>query len=48
MSLVSFLVETLETQKDEVEKISEFERLLKLLAPREEPQIYLISVTSNW
>lgn len=48
MSLESFVVETLETRKDEVEEISKLERLLEQIAPREKPQVYLISVTSNW
>jgi len=48
MSLESFLEETLEARKDEVEEIAELERILEQINPRREPQVYLISVTSNW
>ena len=48
MSLGSFLEEVLEAQKDEIEEIAEFERLLEQIVPQEAREIYVISVTSNW
>lgn len=47
MSLESFLKEILETQKEEVEKIIELQKILEQITLKEEPRFYLISVVSN-
>ncbi len=48
MSLESFVKELLESEKDQLEQIAELGRLLEQIAPKQNSQIYLISVTSNW
>jgi len=48
MSLESFVEQLLESQKDELSKIAELERILDQLLPPEQTQISIVSVTNNW
>ena len=49
MSLEDFFRNVVEDHKNEIEQIAELEKLLEqVLPPKENNQIYLVSVTSNW
>jgi len=49
MSLADFFRNVMEDHKDDLEQVAELERLLEQIAPpKENNQIYLVSVTSNW
>lgn len=49
MSLKDFFSQVMEDHKDELQQVAELEKLLEQILPRKENnQIYLVSVTSNW
>jgi len=49
MSLEAFFRNVMESNRDELQQIVELERLLdEVLLPKENSQIYVFSVTSNW
>ena len=49
ISLKDFFSQVLEDHKDELEQVAELERLLdQIVPPKENSQIYLVSVTTNW
>ncbi len=44
-----FFSQVMEDHKDELQQVAELEKLLEQILPRKENnQIYLVSVTSNW
>ncbi len=49
MSLKDFFSQVMEDHKDELQQVAELEKLLEQILPQKENnQIYLVSVTSNW
>ena len=49
MSLESFFQKVLESNRDNLRQIAELEKILdEILPPKENNQIYVVSVTSNW
>jgi len=49
MSLESFFQKVLESNRDNLRQIAELERILDEILPlKENNQIYVVSVTSNW
>ncbi len=48
MSLTEFLKETVDKGALDSPEADEAIRLLELLFPREQPEIFIMSVTSNW
>jgi len=49
MSLVDFFRNVLDDHRDELEQVAELQKLLEqIVPPKENNQIYLVSVTSNW
>ena len=49
VSLEDFFRSVIEDHRDDLEQVAELEKLLEqILPPKENNQIYLVSVTSNW
>ena len=49
MSLEDFFRNVLDDHRDELEQVAELQKLLEQIVPQKENnQIYLVSVTSNW
>ena len=49
MSLKDFISQVMEDHKDDLGQVAELEKLLEqIVPPKENNQIYLVSVTSNW
>jgi len=49
VSLESFFQKVMDDNRDELQQVAELEKILdQILPPKENNQIYLVSVTSNW
>ena len=49
MSLENFFQRVMDDHRDELQQVAELEKILdQILPPKENNQIYLVSVTSNW
>lgn len=48
MSLVEFFEEMTDQRKPEVRELADLQRLLELLLPQKQPEVFVMSVSSNW